>query len=227
MRDLLHTVDSASMVERVDRRREAAVHAKDAVLHQRSHREVVEQVREVFPHVRVAIFAQALVIETVHLRNLSALVVATGESDAPRVANLKCDQERHTLEGVVTTIDVVTHEQIVCVRGLAADAEELHQVEELAMDITANSDRRLYLGYIRLGGKKLLRFLTQLADALLQHSSSRSERCAACGGRAVLARLEVCSLLLARAELGLGRPLACAREPCQSQLKLTSTIYNS
>jgi hypothetical protein len=171
VRDLLHTVDSASMVERVDRRREAAVHAKDAVLHQRGHREVVEQVREVFPHVRVAIFAQALVIETVHLRNLSALVVATGESDAPRVANLKCDQERHTLEGVVTTIDVVTHEQIVCVRGLAADAEELHQVEELAMDITANSDRRLHLGYIRLGGKKLLRFLAQLADALLLQRS--------------------------------------------------------
>lgn len=38
-----------------------------------------------------------------------------------------------------------THEEVVCVRNVTADTEELHQVVELAVDVAA------YLGRISMG----------------------------------------------------------------------------
>merc|ERR1712212_368404 len=48
--------------------------AKDLAVNQRRQRQVVEQIREVFPHVCVAVLFQTFVVETINLRNLSTLV---------------------------------------------------------------------------------------------------------------------------------------------------------
>lgn len=56
---------------------------------QRGERQVVKQVREVLPHVGVAVLPQALVVEAVHLRDLPALVVPSEDCDALPVAYLK------------------------------------------------------------------------------------------------------------------------------------------
>ena len=44
--------------------------------------QVVEGIRQVLPHVRVAVFPQTLVEETVDLRDLPALVIASENRDA-------------------------------------------------------------------------------------------------------------------------------------------------
>ena len=41
--------------------------------------EVVEQVGEVFPHVGISIFPEALIVESIHLCDLSRFVIASGE----------------------------------------------------------------------------------------------------------------------------------------------------
>ena len=51
---------------------------------------------------------------------------------------------------MVPSVDVVSHEEIVGVWGLTSDFEELFQVVELAVDITANGDRCSHLRYVRL-----------------------------------------------------------------------------
>lgn len=61
-------VEVLGVVERVDGWGESAVQAEDAVLDQRRHGQVVEQVGEELPHVGVAVLALALVVEAVHLR---------------------------------------------------------------------------------------------------------------------------------------------------------------
>ena len=43
--------------------------------------QVIKQVGEVLPHVRIAVLAQTLVVESIHLSNLSALVVTTQDSN--------------------------------------------------------------------------------------------------------------------------------------------------
>lgn len=56
---------------------------------QRGERQIIKQVCEVLPHVGIAVFPQALVVEAVHLRDLSALVVPSEDCDALPVAYLK------------------------------------------------------------------------------------------------------------------------------------------
>ena len=80
-------VELPDLIERVNRRREAAMHAEYLILHQRCQRHVVKQVGEYLPDVGVAILAQALVVEAVDLRDLSALVVASEEMYPLRVAH--------------------------------------------------------------------------------------------------------------------------------------------
>jgi hypothetical protein len=45
---------------------------------------------------------------------------------------------------VVTSIDVIAHEEVVGVGCLASYFEEFHEIMELAMDVSANDDRRPY-----------------------------------------------------------------------------------
>jgi len=64
-------------------------------------------------------------------------VVAADERDAIWVAHLQAQQQQERLERVEAAIHKVAHEQVVGLRHVAADAEELHQIMELAVDVTA------------------------------------------------------------------------------------------
>ena len=68
---------------------------EDLVVDQRRQRQVVEQVGEVFPHVGVAVFAQAFVVEAVDLGDLAGFVVAAEDGDALGVADFEGDEEGH------------------------------------------------------------------------------------------------------------------------------------
>ena len=81
---------------------------ENLVFDESSEGKVVEKVGEVFPHVGVAIFAQALVIEAIHLGDLAGFVVSTKNRNTLGVTDLEADQEGHSLDGVVASIDVIT-----------------------------------------------------------------------------------------------------------------------
>lgn len=81
---------------------------EDLVLNECGKGEIVKEVGEVFPNVGVAVFAQALVVKSIHLRDLTGLVIASENSDTLRVANFKGNQKRNSFHGVVTAVDVVT-----------------------------------------------------------------------------------------------------------------------
>lgn len=72
--------------------------AEDLVFNQGGQGEVVEEVGENLPHVGVAVFAEALVVEAVNLCDLARLVVASQDGDALGVADLEGDEERHGLD---------------------------------------------------------------------------------------------------------------------------------
>ena len=141
--DLLDAVQGADVVEGVDGGGEAAVETEDLVVDEGRQRQVVEEVGEVFPHVGVAVFAEAFVVEAVDLGDLPGFVVASEDGDALGVADLEGDEEGHGLDGEVAPVNVVAHEEVVGVRVGTADLEELHQVVELAVDVTADGDGAL------------------------------------------------------------------------------------
>lgn len=51
---------------------------------------------------------------------------------------LQSQQQQECLHRVVSSVDEVTHEQIIRLGNVAADFEELFEIVELSMNITAN-----------------------------------------------------------------------------------------
>ena len=114
------------------------MHAENLVVNDGSERQVVEHLSAVAPHIDGAVLTQALVIESVHLRDLARLVVAPDKSDALWIADLQSKEQKECLYRVVPSVDEVSHEEIVGVGALASDLEQLHQVIELTVDITTD-----------------------------------------------------------------------------------------
>ena len=72
----------------------------------------------------MAIFAQTLIIEAVNLSDLARLVVAAQNRDAVRIAHLQRNEKGDRLDTVMTTVNIISHEQIIGVRKTAAQAEK-------------------------------------------------------------------------------------------------------
>lgn len=76
-----------------------------------------------------------------HLCDLPAFVVATQDGDPVPIAHFESHQQRDCLDTVVPAIHIVPHEEVVCVGAVAADPEQLQQIQELPVDIAANGYR--------------------------------------------------------------------------------------
>merc|ERR1712216_711517 len=122
--------------------REAAVRAKNTVLHHGSKGEVVEDLSKEMPNMRRCVFSHALVIEAVDLCNLPALMVAPKQENAIRIAHLEKDDKSQSLNAVISSVNVVSKKQEICRRGMACNSPEFMQIEELSMNIPDYSDRR-------------------------------------------------------------------------------------
>ena len=88
--------------------------------------------------------------DDLHLGDLARLVVASENSDSVLEADFEGDKQGNSLDTVVAAIDVIAHEKVVGVGWLATDLEKLAEIMELAVDVTANSDRRANLLHVRL-----------------------------------------------------------------------------
>ena len=86
--------------------------------------EVVEKVGEESPHVCVAVLPEALVVEAVHLRDLPRFMVSAEDCYSIAISELEGYEEGDGLDGVVASVDVISHEEVVCVGRVPADAEE-------------------------------------------------------------------------------------------------------
>ena len=161
VRSLLNPIELPNLVQSVDTWREAAVEAEDGVVDHGRQRQVVEQLGELLPNVRVSILAQAFVVEAVHLGDLARLVVASQDRDSVWEADLERDEQGDCLDTIIAAVDVITHEQIVRCRRLTTDLEEFKQIVELAVDVAADSHRHAHLLHVRLVDQDLLRLVAE------------------------------------------------------------------
>ena len=122
--------------------------AEDLVLDHSGEGQVVKELCELLPHVGVSILTEALVIEPVYLSDLSRLVVSSEDSKSVLIADFKSDEQGYGLDRVVSSVDVVTHEEVVGIGRVSTNLEELTQVVELTVDVAADGHGRANLAHI-------------------------------------------------------------------------------
>ena len=145
---LLHSIELANLVQSVDTWRETTVETEDLVFNNSRQGQVVKKLSELLPDLGVAVLAQAFVIESVYLGDLTRLVVAPQNSDSVLIAHLERDEQSDCLDTIIAAIDVVAHKEVVRVGRLTSNLEKLAQIMELAVNVAANSHWRTHLLYV-------------------------------------------------------------------------------
>lgn len=144
--NLLQTIQCSNMIQCVDGRRETTVQAEYLLIHceerenttnqsirlnhsslltQSGQRQEIEEIGKIFPHITGSIFAQTLIVEAVHLGDLTRLVIAAQNGYSVLVAHFKRNQQGDSLHTVVATIHIIAHEQVVGI-GKATWKERKH-----------------------------------------------------------------------------------------------------
>jgi len=77
MRYFLNSVELFDLVESIDTGGETAMEAEDGVVNDSSQGQIVEQLSKVHPYIGVSVLPQALVVETVHLGDLTDFMVTS------------------------------------------------------------------------------------------------------------------------------------------------------
>ncbi len=95
-------------------------------------------------------------------------MIATQYHDAFAVADLKGHENGDGLDGVIASIDVVAHEEVISVRRFSTDPEELHEIVKLSVNISANGDWTLDLLNVRLLRQDLLGLFAKSLDVGLR-----------------------------------------------------------
>ena len=116
------------------------------------------------PSIGVTIFLLAFVIEAVHLRDLSRLVVSAQKSDLVRPASLECKEIGEGLQRIVTAVNKIAHKNVIRIRQRSSSLEQLAQIVELAMNISTNSHRRSNRLYVGLFQEQLLDLIYEIED---------------------------------------------------------------
>ena len=78
--------------------------AEELILHDCGERQVIEQLSEALPDIRVAVFAGALIIEAIDLSDLPGLMIAPEDGDAVFIPDLECDEKGDGFNGVMSCI---------------------------------------------------------------------------------------------------------------------------
>lgn len=158
--------DALDLLHGLEIRAETSVHAEDLLVDDGSNREAVEAVCESFPEADV-VTTLAFVVETVDSVDGGTLVVATEEEEVLRVLDLEGEEEADGLKTLLSTIDVVSEEEVVGLRGEASVLKESEKIQVLSVDVTADLDGGLKLKENGLTDKDLTGLLAEETDLLL------------------------------------------------------------
>lgn len=118
---------------------QASVGAEYLLIDDSGNGEAVEHITEGLPELDV-VPAATLIVEAINTIDACALMVATEDEEVLRIADLEGKEEADGLDGLSSTVDVVTQEEVVCIGRKATILEEPEQVVVLAVDVSTYFD---------------------------------------------------------------------------------------
>lgn len=172
MGNLHSSIDKSNLVDCLDLWWKSSVDAKDFSFDNSSDAQVVEDLGTVLPWVCIAVFSDSLVVKAVDGGDLAGFVVSSEQSDVRWVLHFETQQQLESLHRVEASVDEVAHEDVSGVWNFAALVEQLEQVVELTMNVSANGDWCFDRLHIALLNEDLFDFLTKDAKFSLRQDSS-------------------------------------------------------
>jgi len=115
------------------------VHAENFLVDESSNRQAVEDVAEHAPE-SDGVSTLALVVKAIYTIDLGALMVSAEHEEVLRVLNLVAHQQANGFNRLLSTIDVVTKEQVVGLRWEPSVLKDAKQVVVLSVHITTDLD---------------------------------------------------------------------------------------
>lgn len=133
--------NAADLLHRVQVRAETTVHGEDLLVDDCCNGQAVEAVGERLPELDV-ISSLALIIKPIDAVDGRALVVATQDEEVLRVFDLVCEEQADGLERLLASVNIITKEQVICLRRESTIFEQAEEVIILAVDVTTNLPAR-------------------------------------------------------------------------------------
>ena len=176
--DLQRPRDQVDFLDVLEQRAQAAVHAENALLHDRRQRHLLEDAvdalvdRVLVVDVLVELL-RALVRQALGPVDAAVLVVAAEQVDLVLVAQLQREEHQDDLQTARAAVDVVAQKEVVEAVDVAVEervvgrpegVEQAHQVQVLAVDVAEDLDRRAHLQHHLLALEELHHLLTQDVD---------------------------------------------------------------
>ena len=84
------------------------MHAEDLAFDHSCQGQIVKQIREHRPYTLAPKLFCAFIVKSIDLGNPSRLMVAASEGDPLGVSDFEADQQSHGLDGVVSTVDIIS-----------------------------------------------------------------------------------------------------------------------
>lgn len=120
------------------------MHAEELFVHDRDQRKSVKSVHALVVNFLV-VLDDAFLAESEMLSQMATFVIASKEEDRIRVADLEAPEIKHTLDGRISTINIVAKKQVLgplslCLRILdrPADGEKFKEIVKLPVNISAH-----------------------------------------------------------------------------------------
>ena len=131
------THDTSDLLHGVEVGTQTTVHGEDLLVNDGSNGQAVEAIGEGLPQLDV-VPSLTFVVETVDTVDRGAFVVTAEDEKVLWVLDLVGEQQANGLEGLLSTVDIVSEEKVVGFWGETAVLEQTEEVVVLSMDITAD-----------------------------------------------------------------------------------------
>lgn len=130
----------ADLLHRVEIRAQTTVHGENLLVNDGSDGKAVEAVGKSLPQLNV-IATLALVVESIDTVDGGALVVTSEDEEVFGVLDLVGEEQADGLKRLLTSVDVITEEEVVGLGREATVLEESEEIVVLSVDITTDLKR--------------------------------------------------------------------------------------
>ena len=76
-----------------------------------------------YPNIRITILSKAFIVKAINLGDLTNFVVSSKNSEPVFEANFKGYEERYCFNRIITSVDIIAHENIICFRNISTNSE--------------------------------------------------------------------------------------------------------